>query len=179
MFGKLLITALLGSLAVAPSASAGHMPGSPCRGCASHEYWPTIDGVFLKAKNQSVTYRGTSRSDELLGHHGSDFLYGGAGSDVLWGDWQGPGNTEAQHDTIHGGAGTDFIYASHGRNVIRGGRGNDAISAHFGRGIIDCGPGRDIYHVPRSRKGKYRVKNCEKVDRRSERQRGGGLKPLR
>ena len=37
---------------------------------------------------------------------------------------------------------------------------------------------RDIYHVPKTRKGKWKVKSCEKVDRRSERQRGGGLKPL-
>ena len=179
MLAKLLLVSLLGSLAVIPLASASHIPGSPCTGCASHEFWPTIDGVFAKAKNQSVDYRGTNRSDELLGHHGSDFLSGRGGSDILWGDWQASGNTEAQTDTIYGGDGTDFIYASHGRNVIHGGRGNDAISAHYGRGIIDCGPGRDIYHVPRSRKRNYKVRNCEKVDRRSERQRGGGLKPLR
>jgi hypothetical protein len=33
--------------------------------------------------------------------------------------------------------------------------------------------------VARSRKKGYRFRNCEKVDYRSERQRGGGLKPLR
>jgi hypothetical protein len=49
---------------------------------------------------------------------------------------------------------------------------------HFGRGFVDCGPGRDIYHVPKSRKHGYRFRNCEKVDYRSEGQRGGGLKPL-
>ena len=43
--------------------------------------------------------------------------------------------------------GNDFIYGSHGRNVIFGGPGNDAISVHYGRGFVDCGPGRDIYHV--------------------------------
>jgi len=49
---------------------------------------------------------------------------------------------------------------------------------HFGRGFVDCGPGRDIYHVAKSRKHGYRFRNCEKVDYRSEAQRGGGLKPL-
>ena len=39
-------------------------------------------------------------------------------------------------------------------------------------------PGRDIYHVPISLKKAYRFVNCEKVDRRTESDRGGGLKPL-
>ena len=178
MLPKLLIATVLATLAVIPLAEAKHIPGRPCSDCASHKHWPTITGVIKKAKNRSVKYRGTSKPDELLGHHGSDFLSGRGGSDILWGDWQGPGNTEAQSDTIYGGDGSDFIYASHGRNVIRGGRGNDAISAHFGRGLIDCGPGRDIYHVARSRRDGWRVRHCERVDYRSERQRGGGLKPL-
>jgi Ca2+-binding RTX toxin-like protein len=77
-----------------------------------------------------------------------------------------------------GGSGDDFIYGSHGRNTIYGGKGNDAISVHYGRGVVDCGPGRDIYHVARSIKKSYRFVHCEKVDYRSERQRGGGLRPL-
>ncbi len=180
MLPKLLVAALLALLCAIPIASANHIPGSKCSDCASHKHWPTIRGVIKKAKGgKSKVYKGTAKSDELLGHHGNDFLSGRGGSDVLWGDWQGPGNLESQRDTILGGDGSDFIYASHGYNKISGGPGNDAISAHYGRGTIDCGPGRDIYHVPKTRKGKYKVKNCEKVDRRSERQRGGGLKPLK
>ena len=95
------------------------------------------------------------------------------------GDSRAGGQPASQRDRIFGGAGRDFIYASHGHNRIYAGSGNDAISAHFGRGLIDCGPGRDIYHVARSRRHRYRVRNCERVDYRSERQRGGGLKPLR
>ena len=77
-------------------------------------------------------------------------------------------------------AASDFIYGSHGRNVIRGGRGNDAISVHYGRGVVNCGPGRDIYHVAKTRRKNYRFRGCEKVDYRSESQRGGrGLRPLR
>lgn len=160
-------------------AAASHIPGRPCTGCASHEYWPTIDGVIEKAQWRSADFTGTERSDELLGHHGSDVLRGRARSDVLWGDWDARNQPARQHDRIWGGAGSDFIYGSHGRNTIYAGTGNDAVSVHYGRGLVDCGPGRDIYHVARSRKHRYKFRNCEKVDYRSERQRGGGLKPLR
>ena len=176
---KLLLACLLALLAAVPAA-ADHMPGHPCHGCASHEHWPTIDGRFKKAKTPGGSQiHGTGRADELLGHHGSDKLFGRAGSDVLWGDWEGGASQPtSQRDRIHGHGGNDFIYGSHGRNVVFGGAGNDAISVHFGRGHVDCGPGRDIYHVARSRKRAYRFRNCEKVDYRSEAQRGGGLKPL-
>ena len=175
--GALVLLALLSFL---PAASASHIPGQPCNGCASHEHWPTIHGVVKKANDgQSSRLVGTRRSDELLGHHGSDTLSGRGRSDILWGDQDGqPASPSSQNDLIYGGAGNDFIYGSHGRNVIYGGKGNDAISVHYGRGIVDCGPGRDIYHVAKTRKKGYRFKHCEKVDYRSERQRGGGLRPL-
>jgi hypothetical protein len=48
---------------------------------------------------------------------------------------------------------------------------------HFGRGFVNCGPGRDIYHVAKSRKHRYRFKNCEVFEPRTEAGRGGGLKP--
>jgi hypothetical protein len=170
---------LLALLTVLPAASANHIPGHPCSNCASHDLWPTIHGKIKKATGgRSAHFIGTRRSDELLGHHGSDFLSGRARSDILWGDHDPAGQPESQHDVIYGGGGNDFIYGSHGRNVVHAGRGNDAISVHYGRGVVDCGPGRDIYHVARSRKKGYRFKNCEKVDYRPEKQRGGGLKPL-
>ena len=125
-----------------------------------------------------MKYVGTSRYDELLGHHGSDDIRGGDGSDVLWGDWDPAGQPTTQKDVIYGGNGTDFIYGSHGTNEIYAGNGNDVISVHYGRGRLDCGPGRDIYHVARSRKSKYKFLNCEKVDYRPESVRGGPLKPL-
>jgi len=175
-----LSSALLASFALAAPAAAHHIPGQPCTDCASHEFWPTIHGRIVKANGFAATWQGTDRSDELLGHHGSDKLFGRGGSDVLWGDWQGGASQPTnQRDRIYGGGGNDFIYGSHGRNVIFAGGGNDAISVHFGRGFVDCGPGRDIYHVARSRRKGYKFRNCEKVDYRSEAQRGGhGLKPL-
>ncbi len=179
MIRSILFATVLGTLASAAPAAADHIPGRPCGNCASHDHWPTIRGVIKKAHFRSVTFHGGRRSDELLGHHGSDRLYGRGRSDVLWGDWQGGASQPtSQRDRIYGGRGNDFIYGSHGRNVIYGGSGNDAISVHFGRGYVDCGPGRDIYHVARSRKRRYKFRNCEKVDYRSEAQRGGGLKPL-
>jgi hypothetical protein len=176
---KLLLVCCLVLLPAGP-ATADHIPGHPCSGCASHKYWPTIDGRFKKAKRSGSNIHGTRKSDELLGHHGSDRLHGMQSSDVLWGDWEGGADQPTgQTDRIYGGDGNDFIYGSHGRNIVYGGAGNDAISVHFGRGFVDCGPGRDIYHVARTRKRGYRFRNCEKVDYRSEAQRGGGLKPLK
>jgi Ca2+-binding RTX toxin-like protein len=173
------ILIVLAGLVIAPVTFANHIPGHSCSGCASHEEWPTITGKFKKANNgRSKTFKGGRKNDELLGHHGSDTLSGRGGSDVIWGDHDPNGQPASQNDLIFGGDGSDFIYGSHGRNVINGGRGNDAISVHYGRGIVDCGPGRDIYHVARSRKRGYKFRNCEKVDYRPERQRGGGLRPL-
>jgi Ca2+-binding RTX toxin-like protein len=174
--GALLLLALL---SIIPAASANHIPGHPCHGCASHAYWPTIHGKFRKATHgRSARFVGTRKSDELLGHHGSDVLSGRGRSDILWGDHDGVGQPTSQNDLIFGGAGNDFIYGSHGRNTIYGGAGNDAISVHYGHGFVDCGPGRDIYHVARSIRKHYRFVHCEKVEYRSERQRGGGLRPL-
>jgi Ca2+-binding RTX toxin-like protein len=175
----LVVTALSATLGLAGVAAATHVSaGGGCTNCADHNHWPKIDGVFKKAGSGGVTYVGTARSDELLGHHGSDTLSGGEGSDVLWGDFDPSGQPATQKDVIDGGAGTDFIYGSHGRNTITAGPGNDVISVHYGRGSVDCGPGRDIYHVARSRKKGYKIRNCEKVDYRPESKRGA-LKPLR
>ena len=175
----LIITAVLALLVLAPIAAADHIPGRPCSGCASHEHWPRITGKIKVSKGKGSRVIGTRRSDELLGQHTSDRLHGRSGSDVLWGDSIPRTQPARQRDRIYGGNGRDFIYGSHGFNRIFGGRGNDAISVHFGRGVVDCGPGRDIYHVARSRRHRYKFRNCERVDYRSEHQRGGGLRPLR
>jgi Ca2+-binding RTX toxin-like protein len=178
MRGKLLLACSLALLLAVPAA-ADHIPGQPCNDCASHGHWPTIHGKWKKAGTTGSKIKGTRHSDELLGHHGSDVLHGKQSSDVLWGDWEGGADQPTgQTDRIYGGRGNDFIYGSHGRNVVYGGSGNDAISVHFGRGFVDCGAGRDIYHVAKSRNRGYRFRNCEKVDYRPEAVRGGGLKPM-
>ena len=173
-----IVIALPAMLCVAAVANATHAPGGGCSDCASHRYWPTVDGRFKIVKGGGQTVNGTSRSDELLGHHGSDTLRGGDSNDILWGDWDPKNQPAGQRDVIEGGNGTDFIYGSHGRNTIAAGAGNDVISVHYGRGSVDCGPGRDIYHVARSRRKGYRFRNCEKVEYRPESVRGGPMKPL-
>jgi len=176
---RLLLIVVPALLCLAPGALASHIPGRPCNDCASHAHWPTINGLIVKANRKPAMLIGTRRRDELLGHHASDYIHGKRGSDVLWGDWEGGSDQPTnQRDEIHGGGGRDFIYGSHGRNVVYGGPGNDAISVHFGRGYVNCGAGRDIVHVPNTRRHRYRLKGCERVDPRTEAQRGGGLKPL-
>ena len=175
-----LLLAVLATAVVPAATSADHIVGMPCSSCASHDQWPRIDIDNVKRSDKEGTTRlsGSEANDELMGHHTSDVLQGFGGSDVLWGDFDPVGQPPSQVDRIYGGAGEDFIYGSHGRNIIRGGAGNDAISVHYGRGVVNCGPGRDIYHVARSRRKNYRFRNCEKVDYRPEKVRGGGLKPL-
>ena len=176
----ILLTTLATACGFAAVAQADHIVGMPCSSCASHDHWPRIDieNVQRSDKVGSTRLTGSAANDELMGHHTSDVLRGLAGSDVLWGDYDPVGQPARQVDRIFGGPGEDFIYGSHGRNVVFGGAGNDAISVHYGRGMVDCGPGRDIYHVARSRKHRYRFRNCEKAEYRTEKQRGGGLKPL-
>jgi Ca2+-binding RTX toxin-like protein len=153
-----LPTATIGAMLVSALVSAPLVYGD-----ASHEGWP--DTVVYKShpNDQSGVIRGTSRSDELLGGHGNDSIWGRADGDVIWGDFKPCCQPESQYDSLNGGAGRDFIYASHGTNTITGGPGNDTIHAHFGRGgSIDCGPGKDLLFLSHRSKPHYRIRNCER-----------------
>ncbi|HVP02018.1 MAG TPA: hypothetical protein VMT10_05565 [Solirubrobacteraceae bacterium] len=149
------------------------LTAAPASGKASHAGWPRIDGVlWINKLDRARTKHGTHRSDELLGGHGSDTIIGGRDADVIWGDYKPGWQPTSQVDRLWGGGGGDFIYASHGYNVIHGGAGNDVIHAHFGRGIIDCGPGHDVVYLShRGRRG-WTLHGCEVVSYRTERQRG-------
>jgi len=105
--------------------------------------------------------------NELLGGHGDDVLRAGAYGDVLWADYKPSGQPTTQHDEIHGGAGKDFIYASHGTNSIFAGGDDDYVKAHFGRGLIDCGGGTDTLYVSRQAQRRYTISNCEHVSHRT------------
>jgi Ca2+-binding RTX toxin-like protein len=111
----------------------------------------------------------TSRAghNELLGGHGSDTLYAGPWGDVLWGDYKPSGQPATQHDKIYGGAGRDFIYASHGSNVIKAGGGNDWLKAHYGHGSIDCGAGTDVLYVSRKAQKRYKIRGCERISHKT------------
>lgn len=102
---------------------------------------------------------------KLLGGHGNDDIHGGPFTDVLWGDFKPSGQPTSQVDKIDGGAGRDYIYPSHGRNVVKGGSGDDYIVARFSRGTIDCGSGKDIVFVSKKSKRATRFRNCETITR--------------
>lgn len=158
-----LLSRVLLPTAAAVLLSAGVAPAK-----TSHDGWPKIDGVFFRnTTDQDVVRHGTDRSDELLGGHGDDTLYGDAAADVIWGDHKPSGQTSRQHDRLYGGAGNDFIYASHGYNRIEAGAGNDYVKAHFGRGIVDCGPGRDVLYVSHKAQRHYKIRGCERISHKS------------
>jgi Ca2+-binding RTX toxin-like protein len=101
--------------------------------------------------------------NELLGGHGDDTIFAGPQGDVLWGDYKPSGQPTSQVDHLTGGLGNDFIYASHGENVIDAGRGDDTIHAHFGHGSIDCGGGTDVLYISRQAQTGYRIRGCETI----------------
>ena len=127
--------------------------------------WPNINGELeINSDDLDMTIEGGPKNDELLGGHGDDVIYGRRKHDVIWGDHKATGNTKRQTDTIYGGAGKDWIYASHGKNIIDGGAGDDTIRVWFGRGRVDCGSGNDdILYVSKTQNKKVKRKNCERV----------------
>src|SRR3954452_18162388 len=105
--------------------------------------------------------------NELLGGHGSDTIHAGPWGDVLWGDYKPSGQPTSQRDRLYGGNGRDFIYASHGWNLIHAGGGDDWIKAHFGRGTIDCGGGVDTLYISRRAQRRFKVRGCERISHRT------------
>ena len=135
----------------------------------SHEGWPAIQLLLMHKLDEHGVLRGNpGLHNELLGGHGNDIIVGGNRSDVLWGDYKPSGQPETQVDTMYGGPGRDFIYASHGRNNIYAGAGNDWIKAHFGTGgVIDCGSGRDLLYISRRAQPHYQIRHCERISHRT------------
>jgi Ca2+-binding RTX toxin-like protein len=128
------------------------------RGSCQRRMVHTAAGVVVTSK---------SGHNELLGGHGNDALYAGPWGDVLWADYKPSGQPSSQVDNVRGGAGKDFIYASHGTNVIDAGPGADYVKAHFGRGSIDCGPGNDILYVSRKAQRHYKIRNCDRISHKT------------
>ena len=119
--------------------------------------------VFHGNCKDVVHVSSAARHNELLGGHGSDDIHAGPWGDVLWGDYKPGGQPSGQFDRLSGGPGRDFIYASHGYNVIRSGGGRDVIHAHFGRGTINCGHGGTILYISRQSRKRYQLTSCERV----------------
>ena len=148
-------------------------PGQDPFGGLDEDY--SCDGVHLRgACQRRFVRRGDRRvvssrtgHNELLDGHGSDTIYAGPWGDVLWGDYKPSGQGTSQSDRLYGGAGRDFVYASHGWNLIEAGAGNDWIKAHFGRGVVDCGPGIDTLYISRRAQKHYRIRGCERVSHKT------------
>jgi Ca2+-binding RTX toxin-like protein len=141
-------------------------PGHDLFGGTDASY--SCDGLH---KNRSCAHRSGTVArrghNELLGGHGNDTIYAGPRGDVLWGDYKPSGQPSGQTDRLYGGGSRDFIYASHGTNIIRAGGGNDYVKAHFGRGIIDCGGGRDVLYVSRRAQKSYKIRNCDTISHKT------------
>ncbi|MDX6699933.1 MAG: hypothetical protein QOF26_159 [Baekduia sp.] len=156
MRGVLLLALLSLSLLCAPLAIAN----------TSHAGWPKIDGglVMHKLDESGPIYAPIPfLHNELLGGHGNDTIYAGNAGDVLWGDYKPSGQPTTQQDVLQGGAGRDFIYASHGHNVIDTGAGADVVHAHFGSGSITChSPQTVVFLSHRSRPG-YQLNGCRHI----------------
>jgi hypothetical protein len=130
---------------------------------ASHEGWPPIGRHRSHAHNQSGVLRGDDGvHNELLGGHGNDTIWAGDIGDVIWGDSKDSGQPTSQYDRLHGGAGEDWLYSSHGHNVIWTGAGKDHVALVYGWGTVYCnGPGRKtlvMRYLPENRH--WRLVGC-------------------
>jgi Ca2+-binding RTX toxin-like protein len=126
----------------------------------------TCHGRFdAAASGRTMTVR--VGHNELLGGHGSDVIHAGPWGDVIWGDYKPSGQPTSQRDRLSGGAGRDFIYASHGWNLISARGGNDVVKAHYGHGVIKCGAGDDVLYVSRRAQKGYDIRGCETISHKT------------
>jgi hypothetical protein len=108
---------------------------------ANHTGWPADECLKMDKgpSGLSHTIVGLKHVHNwLLGGYGNDTIYAGEQGDVIWGDYHPEGQPESQRDYIHGGAGSDWIYSSHGYNEIWTGAGDDHLALVYGHGIVFC-----------------------------------------
>jgi len=149
------------ALALAAGALGGALVVATAAANVSHKGWPHTTHQFVARRTGGVMH-GTRGNDLMLGGPGSDTIYGGAGNDVIWGDSHPvPDNPGTQDDRLYGGTGNNWIYTSHGYNVVFTGPGNNHVFAYFGHGTIHCGAGHNI--VTLSNPAAYRTPNCKIV----------------
>jgi RTX calcium-binding nonapeptide repeat (4 copies) len=108
---------------------------------ASHAGWPKDQ--CLKMDKGEVGERHTLDGKTgvhnwLLGGYGNDTIFAGNKGDVIWGDYQPAEQSEGERDRLHGGAGSDWIYSSHGSSEIWTGAGNDHVALIYGHGTVHC-----------------------------------------
>lgn len=108
---------------------------------ANHAGWPADECLKMDKgpPGLSHTIVGLKHVHNwLLGGYGNDTIYAGDQGDVIWGDYHPEGQPESQRDYLHGGAGSDWIYSSHGYNEIWTGAGDDHLALVYGHGVVFC-----------------------------------------
>jgi hypothetical protein len=151
----LLLTALLAAAAAVAAVAAAS---------TSHAGWPVFGHRQINKADANITLNAVPGvHNELLGGNGDDTINGSNVGDVLWGDYK-PGNQPTtQVDHINAGTGKDFIYASHGTNIIYTGGGGDVVHAHYGRGQIHCGSARDLVYLSHASRPHYKLFGCKRI----------------
>lgn len=108
---------------------------------ASHAGWPPDECLEMDKGPAGASHTLAGMKDVhnwLLGGYGNDTIYAGDRGDVIWGDYHPEGQPESQIDRLHGGAGADWIYSSHGYNEIWTGAGSDHLALVYGHGVVYC-----------------------------------------
>jgi hypothetical protein len=142
------------------------IPLAVAQASTSHAGWPPIlrqnEQINRTSANTTLTAH-PGVHNELLGGNGNDTIVGGDAGDVMWGDYL-PGNQPTtQVDTMTGGAGNDFFYASHGLNIISTGGGMNVVHAHYGHGTITCGSRSDIVYLSHKSRPGYKLIGCRHI----------------
>ena len=101
--------------------------------------------------------------NELLGGHGNDTIYAGPHGDVIWGDYKAAHQPSSQLDNLYGGPGRDFLYASHGTNLIHTGGGRDTVKAKYGRGEIYCDSASVLVYLSHNTRAHYKLAGCSRI----------------
>ena len=125
---------------VRPGAAAASRPRASAA-LASHAGWPRDECLKIDKgpAGQSHTMLGDENVHNwLLGGYGNDTIFAGSRGDVIWADYHPSGQSESQVSRLHGGAGADWIYSSHGFNEIWTGAGNDHLALVYGHGVVHC-----------------------------------------
>ena len=143
------------------------MPLAAAHANTSHAGWPSI----LKPTNVQINKTNANETitahpgvhNELLGGNGNDTIIGGDVGDVMWGDYQQGNQSTTQVDTMTGGAGNDFFYASHGTNTITTGGGKNIVHAHYGKGTITCGSRSDVVYISHKSRPHYKLIGCRHI----------------
>jgi hypothetical protein len=156
-------------LLVLPCLSLCAAPGAMAN--ASHAGWPPINGALIMHKldqNGPIYAPFPFLHNELLGGNGNDSIYAGNAGDVIWGDYKPSGQPTTQNDVLQGGAGRDFIYASHGHNVIDTGAGDDVVHAHFGYGSVTCHSPQTVVFLSHKSRKLYTLQGCQRISYKTE-----------